>query len=326
MTSRWEHLARRIVLSTAGTAGALLVLAMALSYTGLRAFYLGAGLPGWAASLYPLTVDLLALVGYVALLVLAGKTYPAAVVAITVLWSAAAQGYHLSHGGVTSTITDGRVTFLAGASAMVCAGLSGHLVFKILERALPAGFITAMQEQAAPPTQLDNWTLKTPVAELAQELAAAGYPASSTPWRKPQIHQPSNHWLAFDRRMDGIEREARDRQAEALDQLPPNPPPVRNGYLPGELDAITRDDPAFDLEPDGTEQDGLATVTAIPGRKTIGADVNLRQAKVTARAPAGKSQEDGPCDPRCDKHPAGTVVSKSTRYRCKSRLDAATAR
>jgi hypothetical protein len=148
--NRWERAAGQVVRVVIIATGVLLLLGMVLSYAGLRAFFLGAGLPGWAASLSPLCVDVLALVAYVALVVLVGKAYPAAVVALTVLGSAAAQGYHLSHGGVAADITDGRVIFAAGASAMVCAGLAGHLLYLVLARALPAEFITALQADLAP--------------------------------------------------------------------------------------------------------------------------------------------------------------------------------
>lgn len=145
--TRWETLARRVVIATAALTAALLVLAMGLSYTGLRAFYLGAGFPTLAANLFPLPVDLLFPVGFVATLVLppGGKWYPACVVAFSGVASAAAQGYHQSHGGVTAAITDGRVLFVAGASAMLCALIAGHLLWLILERALPVGFISAMR-------------------------------------------------------------------------------------------------------------------------------------------------------------------------------------
>lgn len=252
--TRWELLARRIVVWTAAAAGGLLLLAMILSYSGLRAFYLGAGLPVWSASLYPLTVDLLALVGYVALLVLRHKAYPLAVVAGTVSWSAWAQGYHLSHGGVTSTITSGRVIFLAGASAMVCAGLAGHLLWRILERALPADFVTAMQQTE-------------PVERVANPVTAhASRPSLGTPAGRQLLHPD-----------------------------------------PAELVRTLADYPGLAAVPDPTSSQTPAAGTPRPAQisRTV--------------APSGKSQETGPCDPRCTLH-AG-AVGKSTRYRCKTRLD-----
>lgn len=148
--SRWETLARRVVLAAVITAAAVTLLAMGLSYNGLRWAYLGAGFGSRVAALAPFVIDPLFLVTYLALLVLPGKRYPLAVLIFGVALSAGIQGYHSSHGGIDSKITDGRITALLGASFMVFAGLALHLLWKILERALPADFITAMRGVEAP--------------------------------------------------------------------------------------------------------------------------------------------------------------------------------
>lgn len=218
--TRWEHLARRVVLGVVTATTVLLLLGMVLSYSGLRSFFIGCGLPVWAASLSPLCVDLLAAVGYVALLVLHHKLYPGVVVALSVLGSAAGQGYHLSHGGIASDITDSRVIFAAGASAMICAGLAGHLLWRILERALPAGFIRAMQadlnesvfdsSEPAPDLNPERDRTATPLptragrpvgaritelAEHLEQIAPAPKPAAPartlTAVPAPRIHRPA---------------------------------------------------------------------------------------------------------------------------------------
>lgn len=159
----WTLLARRVVVGTAVTCAVLLLLAMVLSYAGLRSFYLGAGLPERWASAYPFCVDLLALVAYVAWLSLGGW-YPAAVVIFGVAASALAQGYHISHGGVDAQVTGWFVLGLAGASAMVCAGLAAHLFVKIIKRALPVDFISAMRgtAQVTPAAPIARDAVPTP--------------------------------------------------------------------------------------------------------------------------------------------------------------------
>lgn len=178
--TRWETLARRVVIATAVATAALVALAMGLSYAGLRAFYLGAGFPTVAASLFPLPIDLLFPVGFVAALVLAGrsrKAYAAAVVALAGLASAGAQGYHQSHGGVTAQITDARVLFVAGASAMLAALVAGHLLWLILERALPADFIAAMKATTERSTEWKSPSASSPAS------VSAGPPSTTSPPR-----------------------------------------------------------------------------------------------------------------------------------------------
>jgi hypothetical protein len=156
----WAELARRVVQSVATGAGVLLLVAMVLSYSGLRAFYIGCGLPDWMASLSPLCVDLLALVAYVAWLALGGY-YPAVVVGLTVAASAAAQGFHVTQGGFHSQITNVLVLGLAGASPMICAGLAGHLFFMIVKRSLPVDFIESLRD-GAPTLYAERPTLSLP--------------------------------------------------------------------------------------------------------------------------------------------------------------------
>lgn len=220
---RWQTLARRVVLGAATATAVLLALAMGLSYTGLRGFYLGAGFPAVAASLFPLPIDLLFPVGFVALLVLPGarKIYAGAVVAFSGATSAAAQGYHQSHGGITADVTDGRVLFLAGASAMVSALIAGHLLWLILERALPVGFIAAMRADTPTfepsPVQRDAIRVTPPlplvpppVVELEQTLADRpalhSVPAATArpparvhrPRGRPASQEPRECWCAGD--------------------------------------------------------------------------------------------------------------------------------
>jgi len=146
----WREVARRVVFWTAVLTGVLMLLGMVLSYAGMRSFFTACGFPGWAALLAPLVVDLLAAVGYVGLIVLPRKAYPAAVVALGVVGSAAAQGYHLSHGGVSADVTDPWVIAAAGAAPMVSAGLAAHLLKLILDRVLPADFLTALRGEELP--------------------------------------------------------------------------------------------------------------------------------------------------------------------------------
>jgi len=173
VTRDWAELARRIVAAAALTAGLLLLLGMILSYAGLRSTYLGAGFPRWAASAAPLCVDLLTLTAYIALLVLVGKLYPSCVLAFGVLYSAWAQGFHLSHGGVDAQITSDRVIFLLGASVMIFAGLAGHLLWKILERALPSDFIEALRG-AAPTLYAERPTPSLPPSNPEFERESLG--------------------------------------------------------------------------------------------------------------------------------------------------------
>lgn len=258
--TRWEGLARRVVAATAAAAGVLLALAMILSYSGMRSFFLGCGFPAWAASAAPLCIDLLALVGYVALLVLIKKGYPGFIVAVGVLASAAAQGYHLSHGGITADVTDGRVIFAAGAAPMISAGLAGHLLWLILERALPAGFITAMRGQGELEREAELPT--QPPTRLEAPPAAGSAPAP--------------------RAVGTLAPPPRDAERTLAD-YPPLPPPV-------------------------------------PLRRPAPAAARQPRAVVTRASP---SQQDGPCVDDCTRHPAGTKVSKSTRYRCIDRIAAA---
>jgi hypothetical protein len=283
--ARWQTLARKIVQYTAIAAGALLTLGMVLSYAGLRSAYLGAGFSPRAAAAAPLTVDLLTLVAYVGLLVLAGKFYPSVVVAFGVLASAGAQGYHLSHGGVNARITDGRVIFLLGASCMIFAGLAGHLLWKILERALPREFITAMQ--------------------------AGGEPVRPV-YAPPRLHTPPLTMAGQ-----------------------PDLPPIRTlgdaQRLLGDLEAA--DPPAIPARTTAA----AATVTG-PSQVTVPTGAGRGPAKIPAKKVGprgGTSQDTGPCDPRCLEHPAtdprtgqptGIEVSKSTRYRCRDRLNRAAAK
>jgi hypothetical protein len=191
----WAELARRVVLGVATAAGVLLVLAMVLSYSGLRSFYIGCGLPDWMASAYPLCVDLLALVAYVAWLALGGW-YPAAVVVVGVLGSASAQGFHTANGGINANVDGWLVLSLAGASAMLCAGLAAHLFVMIIKRALPVDFISAMRGAAStlylppsnpylppsnlPPVRFERPDLGTwqepPPAPLRDQLPADPFP------------------------------------------------------------------------------------------------------------------------------------------------------
>lgn len=191
VTRDWAELARRVVLAAAAGAAALLVLAMLLSYSGLRAFYTGCGFGERAAAAAPLCVDLLALVAYVAWLALGGW-YPGALVAGTVAASAAAQGYHVAAGGITAQVTSGPVLYASGASAILCAGLAGHLFFKILSRSLPVDFLQALrdgadhlypQEQpwATPPTSSSPSALAPPPTGRGATTSPALSPPTGTP-------------------------------------------------------------------------------------------------------------------------------------------------
>jgi hypothetical protein len=149
-TIDWVRMARRILLATALLTAVLVLIGMALSYAGLRSAYRGAGFPEWAAAAAPLCVDLLTVVAYVGLIVLAGKAYPAALVAFGIGASAFAQGFHGSHGGVDAAITNWLVVALLYASPIIFAGLGGHLFFKVVERSTPADFITALRGESHP--------------------------------------------------------------------------------------------------------------------------------------------------------------------------------
>ncbi len=188
--SRWETLARRIVWAAAAGAGLVTLIGMGTSFAGLRWTYLGAGFPTQVASVAPLIVDLLTLVAYVGLLVLPDKLYPSAVLAAGVLLSAGAQGYHARHGGVAAPITDGRLVFVLGASFMIFAGLALHLLWKILERALPADFILAMRgtpSLPAPPT-------RAPVTGVARRVSAPSSPAGDLPGGFPDVDALREPW------------------------------------------------------------------------------------------------------------------------------------
>lgn len=289
--NRWERLARRVVLATAIGAGLLLALGMVLSYAGLRSAYLGAGFPNWAASAAPLTVDLLTLVAYVGLLVLAHKAYPGAVVAFGVLASAGGQGYHLSHGGVDARITDGWVIFALGASVMVFAGLAGHLLWLILERALPAGFITAMRAGTVfaddqPARAEDTWS---PSKAYGVPLDPPLPPRDSGKTRlltSALLSQPDDPQL---------QRAMADYVGEiAALGLPPLTPPVdQPAPAPTRLHAV-RDEPTPAAEPR-----------------------TYRPRRTGSKAP---SQQPKPChcagDPATGRPPCdGAVVKKSTYYR-----------
>jgi hypothetical protein len=152
----WARVARRIVIWTALTAAAVMAVGMALSYVGLRGAYTGAGFAFRAAAVAPLCVDLLTLVAYVGLLVLAGKAYPTALVAFGIGFSAFAQGFHGTHGSDGGRITNWLVVGLLWASPIVFAGLAGHLTWLIVKRAAPADFILSLRgdEQVSPPRAL----------------------------------------------------------------------------------------------------------------------------------------------------------------------------
>lgn len=188
--ARWETLARRFVTWPALAAAALMLLAMAVSYAGLRSFYLGAGLPAWMASAYPLCIDLMALVAYAAWLSIGGW-YPVAVVAFGVLASAAAQGYHTSHGGIGAGVDNAFVLYLAGSSAIVCAALAAHLFVMIAKRALPADFIEAMRGTEQQWTSLSPSSSSSP-ASLPSATSSASSPAgvSGAAGNPPFVHRP----------------------------------------------------------------------------------------------------------------------------------------
>jgi hypothetical protein len=165
---------------------------MVLSYAGLHAFYASAGFAPWSAWLAPLVIDLLTLVAYVAALTLGGW-YPALVVGIGVAASAGAQGYHAANGGITAPVTEAWVLFAAGASVMLAAGLAGHLFWKILEQALPAGFISAMRATAP---LYETRTLPEPASNPLHAVPTlVERPAQETlPARQavaPRIHRPT---------------------------------------------------------------------------------------------------------------------------------------
>jgi hypothetical protein len=214
--SRWETLARRIVWAAAAGAGLVTLIGMGTSFAGLRWTYLGAGFPTQVASVAPLIVDLLTLVAYVGLLVLPGKLYPSAVLAAGVLLSAGAQGYHARHGGIAAPITDGRLIFVLGASFMIFAGLALHLLWKILERALPADFITAMRgvERKGDPV-----TAPMSVPAVRQGGDFPDVDALREPWthKPPQVEKPQ---LSPPRALRAV---AQPTRTQALDQAQNGP-------------------------------------------------------------------------------------------------------
>jgi len=177
--SHYLPLALRLLKSAAGLGAICWTVGVLLTYAGAHSFAAAAGYGQVRAWLFPVTLDAVALVAYLALLMLpAGERwYPLLVVVLTAGASAAAQGYHqtqLGPGGVTDALSGPELPALvkgaAGAWPAVAALLAGHLVWMILARAIPTGLVVALRNLAA----VDE------LAVAAAEAAVSG-PVSRVP-------------------------------------------------------------------------------------------------------------------------------------------------
>lgn len=175
--SAYLPLAMQLLKSAAGLGALCWSVGVLLTYTGAHSFAVAAGYGDTRAWLFPLTLDVTALVAYLALLMLpkGDRWYPLLVVALCAGASAAAQGYHQAAlaPGAPDLVLSQPVRFAAGAWPALAALLAGHLVYVIVVRAIPAGLVSALREMADTPTvyadeaeRLDTALDAEPAAEL----------------------------------------------------------------------------------------------------------------------------------------------------------------
>lgn len=154
--SAYLPLAMNLLKSAAGLGAACWAVGVLLTYTGAHSFAVAAGYGDTRAWLFPLTLDVTALVAYLALLMLpkGDRWYPLVVVVVCAGASAAAQGYHQAGmaPGTPDLVLAWPVRFAAGAWPAAAALLAGHLVWMIVVRAIPAGLVSALRQLADTPT------------------------------------------------------------------------------------------------------------------------------------------------------------------------------